>query len=280
MRQIIYPYISILRPVNILISFVAVYLVLWISEGRQNPQAWISALYAAISASLICGGSNIINDLFDIDIDKINRPDRAMAQGTITKRQAIIYWVLINIAGLIFGALISLECFGIALFSVFLLYDYSSHLKRTPLLGNLTVSFFTGLAFIYGGIAVGYPEAALVPAIFAFLFHLGREILKDIEDIEGDRRMSARTFPIVHGVPRALFLTTAIFIVLIAVTFSAYLYEIYGALYLWVIAVGMYPAILYTIISMWRDMSKENLRRLNILLKVEMFVGLFAIYLG
>lgn len=280
MFKIIYPYITILRPVNIIISFVAVYLVLFISDGRHNPQSWTLALYAALSASLICGGSNIINDLFDIDIDKINRPERAMAQGSISKRQAIVYWVLINIAGVIFGGLISMECFAIALFSVFLLYVYSSYLKRTPLLGNLTVSFFTGLAFIYGGIAVGYWKAALVPALFAFLFHWGREILKDIEDIEGDRRMSARTFPIVHGVPKALFLITVIFFMLMGVTLSAYLTEIYGILYFCIIAVGMYPAILYTVFSMWRDRSKNNLRRLNVLLKVEMFIGLFAIYLG
>lgn len=280
MLKLIYPFITILRPINIIISFVAVYLVLLISESRHNPESWILALYAALSASLICGGSNIINDLFDIEIDKINRPDRVMAQGSISKKQAIIYWVLINIAGLMFGGLISLVCFGIALFSVLLLYVYSSHLKRTPLLGNLTVSFFTGLAFVYGGIAIGHWEAALVPAVFAFLFHLGREILKDIEDIEGDRSMSARTFPIVHGVPNALFLTTIIFMVLIIVTLSAFLTEVYGVLYFWIIAIGMYPAILYTVFSMWRDMSKNNLRRLNILLKIEMFVGLFAIYLG
>ena len=276
----LYPYIIILRPVNVFISFIAVILVLFISSGHKQLELWIPALYAALSTSLICGGSNIINDLFDIEIDKINRPERVMAQGLVSKRSAIIYWLTINVVGLFFSSRISIECFLIALFAASLLFVYSSYLKRTAIMGNLTVSFFTGLAFIYGGIAINRLEFTIVPALFAFLFHWGREILKDIEDIEGDRRMSARTFPIVYGIPGALALTTVIFMVLIVVTLGVFLLKFYNAVYFWIITVGMYPAILYTLISMWRDRSKNNMYRLSLLLKIEMFVGLLAIFFG
>lgn len=276
----VYPYITILRPANVIISFIAVYLVLFISGGQQSRELWLPALFAALSTSLICGGSNIINDYFDIEIDKINRPERVMSQGLISKRGAIVYWIIINLAGLYFSSLIGIECFLIALFSVILLYVYSFYLKRTSVLGNLTVSFFTGLAFIYGGLAIGHWKQAVIPALFAFLFHWGREILKDIEDIEGDRRMSARTFPIVYGVTSALLLTTAVFLTLITVTLWVYLIEFYNLIYFWIIVIGMYPAFVYTIISMWRDISKKNMHRLSFLLKIEMIVGLLAIYFG
>ncbi|MBL7996725.1 geranylgeranylglycerol-phosphate geranylgeranyltransferase [bacterium] len=276
----LYAYISILRPVNMIISFSAVYLVLFLSGAQQNPGLWLHALYAALSASLICGGSNIINDFFDIEIDKINRPERAMAQGLISKRTALVYWAVINIIGLSFSIWIGIECFLIALFSVALLFVYSSYLKRTPLMGNLTVSFFTGLAFIYGGVAVGQWRLAVIPAVFAFLFHWGREILKDIEDMEGDRRMLARTFPIEYGIRSALILTTLIFLVLVAVTVWVFLVDFYNLIYFLIVLVGMYPALLYTLISMWRDHSKNNISRLSFLLKIEMFIGLLAIYFG
>ncbi|MBL7958889.1 geranylgeranylglycerol-phosphate geranylgeranyltransferase [bacterium] len=276
----LYSYITILRPVNVIISFLAVYLVLFISGSQQNPGLWLLTLYAALSASLICGGSNIINDLFDIEIDRINRPERALPQGLISKRGAWAYWAVVNIIGLYFSSLIGIACFLIALFSAALLFVYSWYLKRTSLMGNITVSFFTGLAFIYGGVAVGQWKLAVVPAVFAFLFHWGREILKDIEDIEGDRRMSARTFPIEHGIRSALILITFIFLILIAVTLWVFLVDIYNLIYFLIILVGMYPAILYTLISMWRDHSKNNISRLSFLLKIEMFIGLLAIYFG
>lgn len=272
-------YIIVLRPLNVFISFLAVYLVMFIS-GEQRTELWITAMYAALSAGLICGASNVINDYFDIEIDKINRPERVMARGLISKRNALIYWMIINIAGLYFSARIGGMCFLIAFFSVVLLFVYSYYLKRTPLMGNLTVSFFTGLAFIYGGVAIGHWKLAVVPAVFAFLFHWGREILKDIEDIEGDRRMAARTFPIVYGVQRAKTLTTFIFLALIAITLWVYLMDFYNVIYFWIILVGMYPAIIYTLISLRREISKTHLRRLNLLLKAEMFVGLLAIYFG
>jgi geranylgeranylglycerol-phosphate geranylgeranyltransferase len=273
-------YVTIVRPINVVLSFIAVYLVMLVSNGLEVPGMQMAAFYAALSASLGCAGSNVINDYFDVEIDKINRPDRAIAKGLISKRQALIYWSIINIGALAMSAMISFPCFLIALFSVFALVFYSSHLKGTPLFGNLTVSFFMALAFIYGGLAIGRWKAAVVPALFAFLFHLGREILKDIEDIEGDRSQSAKTFPIVYGIRTSLYVASVAFVLLIAVTLLAYTMGIYDSVYLWIMVTAMYPALIYTLYSMWRDVGKANLRKLNTLLKIEMFVGLFAIYFG
>ncbi len=280
MFESLFAYVTIIRPLNVFLSFVTVYLVILISNGPADPGMQLTAFYAALSASLGCAGSNVINDFFDVEIDKVNRPDRAMAKGLISKRQALIYWSIINIGALVMSAMISIPCFLIALFSVAGLFFYSSHLKGTPLFGNLTVGFFTALAFIYGGLAIGRWQAAVVPAIFAFLFHLGREILKDIEDIEGDRSQNAKTLPIVYGVRLSLLLTTLSFVLLIIITWLAYWMGIYDSTYFWIMVIAMYPVLIFILYSMWQDTSKTNLRKLNTLLKIEMFVGLFAIYCG
>jgi geranylgeranylglycerol-phosphate geranylgeranyltransferase len=274
------PYISILRPGNVLITFLSVLTILLISDASRDPLTVGIAVYAAFSAGIICGGGNIINDYFDIEIDRINRPERVMVQGLVSKNQALGLWFLTSATGLFFSYLINPACFVIAFVSIALLVFYSSHLKRTPLLGNVTVGFFTALAFIYGGIAIGKLDRAAAPAVFSFLFHCGREILKDVEDKEGDRKSSAKTFPIVYGVNPALLLVTLIFVTLIIATVKAFLMGYYHERYLWVVLFGVHPVLAFTIFSMWRDPSSKNLHVLNNVLKWDMIVGLLAIYLG
>ncbi len=92
----------------------------------------------------------------------------------------------------------------IVIFAVVLLYYYSARLKRTIIAGNVVVGFMTGMAFIYGGTTVGHVERALIPAIFAFLINFARELVKDVEDIEGDKKEQAVTLPVKYGIRPAL----------------------------------------------------------------------------
>ncbi len=274
------PYFIILRPTNVVITFFSVLLILWISDSAHDPQSVRAAIYAAISAAVICGGANILNDYFDIDIDRINKPERVLVQGLLSKSQALGLWFLTSTAGLYVSYQISSACFLIAFLAVGMLAVYSWHLKRTALWGNATVSLFAALAFIYGGVAIHKPEQAVVPAAFAFLLHFGREILKDIEDVEGDQKLSARTFPVVYGSRSALLLATFAFMILIVMTVKVYLLGYYHERYLWIVLFGVHPVLAFTIYSMWKDASPGNLHLLNNLLKFAMGIGLAAIYFG
>ncbi len=92
---------------------------------------------------------------------------------------------------------------AIVLFSILILFVYSKFLKQIPLIGNITVAFLTGLVFIFGGVVVENPIAAIVPAVFAFLINLIREIVKDMEDVEGDNKVGVITFPIKFGIQKS-----------------------------------------------------------------------------
>ena len=145
---------------------------------------------------------------------------------------------------------------------------------------EIGVVLVSGLAFLYGGIATGRPGPALVPACFAFLFHLGREILKDAQDEVGDRAAGARTLPAVVGVPGALRWAGLVFSILIAATPIPHLVGHYSLAYLIIVVFGVDFPLLYVIFSSQRNSSPDHLGRLSLLLKVDMWVGLVAILAG
>ena len=270
-------FILLTRPLNVVISMLSIFIGAFIT-GTISPLGKV--LLASLSGGLIAGGANTINDYYDIEIDKINKPHRPIAAGKVSLTEGFIYAIVLFFIGIIIGWLINWQAFAISLFSSFLLFLYSSRLKRTVLWGNLTVSLVTALAFIYGGVAVNRLSFAVIPAVFSFFYHLGREIIKDAEDIEGDSARQIITLPIRYGKTAALKLATLIYAILIVLTLVPYGLEIFGIYYLIIVLAIVNLVVIYVLISLWRDSSSKNLSRLSIILKLNMFVGLMAIYCG
>jgi len=174
------------------------------------------------------------------------------------------------------GAALLVLALGVSI----LLILYDLRLKRITLWGNLAVGLAGGLAFVYGGLAVGRPTGALIPTGFAFLFHLGREIVKDAEDISGDREAGAVTLPVRWGVRTAVAVASGTFGLLMPLTFVPFWLGLYGWLYLITVVFGVDLVLVYVVLSMWRDHSPSNLRRVSVVLKADMIVGLGAILAG
>jgi geranylgeranylglycerol-phosphate geranylgeranyltransferase len=270
-------YIHISRPSNVLIAFLSIIIAAAVAGSIQPLK---NVFLAAISAALITIGANVINDYFDIQIDRINKPHRPLPSGRLSKGEALSYFFVVYAIGWIISSFISLAMFFIAVVIAILLFFYSFKLKRTILWGNLVVSFSTAMAFIYGGLAVFHAEGTIFPAIFAFLYHFGREIIKDIQDITGDKTEGAKTFAVTYGLRRALWLTTSIFIVLIIVTIIPYILDIYGKSYILIVVIGIYPVIAFVLYRSWKYTISKNLGLMSDILKADMLIGLLAIYLG
>lgn len=265
------------RPVNV---FIAVMTILIAAMVTGNFQFNSKLLYAMLTAAFITCGANIINDLFDVEIDRINKPKRILPAGLIGKNQAWWYFNLAYIIALSLALLSSWSMFFIAVLIALLLYLYSAYLKRTVLWGNLAVSFSTAMAFIYGALAVEDWLAGIIPALFAFFFHFGREIIKDMQDLEGDLANKAITFPGKYGKKKSIFLINLIFILLIFLTIIPYILHIYNIQYLWVVLIGVDTVLLGTAVILWFKHEATMLGRLSHLLKLDMIIGLLAIYLG
>lgn len=266
--------VELVRPVNVAIIMAVIGAAVLLADGPVT-----SALLAALAGGLIGGAANAINDYFDVEIDRVNRPDRPLPREAVTPRVALLVWLTLSAVGISLNLFLHSPALEIAVSAVAGLFVYSAVLKRTMLLGNLLVAAMTALAFIYGAAVAGNPEQALFPALFAFLLNLGREILKDIEDMRGDRVGNAGTLPIRKGIPAALGLATGSLVLLIGATLVPYLSGAAGTLYL--AMVGVVDAVLIVVmVSVWMDAGPANLARMNTVLKVEMVLGLIALYIG
>lgn len=200
-------YIRITRPVNSLFAGFAVLLGVIIAAGpfdlpsEAAPPLYIyPALIAAVA--LITAAGNVINDYFDRDIDAVNRPERPIPSGDISPKTALLYSTALFLAGL--GACIftNVSCAAIAVFNSALLVLYAIKLKGVPLAGNIAVSYLTASIFLFGGAVYGLYGLLqnIYVAAIVFLAILARELLKDAEDIEGDREGGVKTLPMSIGV--------------------------------------------------------------------------------
>ena len=270
-------YFLLTRPLNSLIAFISIFMGGAIT-GTVQPLSKL--LLACISGTLITGGANAINDVFDLDIDKVNKPGRPLPSGMVEPGSAFRYALFLFLAGVFVSLFIHWAGFVIASLSALSLYAYSWKLKRTVLWGNLTVAFITGLAFVYGGLAVGRSREAFIVGVFSFFYHLAREIIKDTEDIEGDKKDNVVTLPIQHGVKTALTVATVVILSLCCLTPLPYIFKLFSIKYLIVVVLGVDLFLLWIVFSMWRNPETKNLGRLAFMMKLNMFVGLIAVYLG
>lgn len=219
--------LEITRPLNGLIASGSVLIGALLSGRGITDSVWI----AALSCFLITGGGNTINDVADQEIDRINKPGRPIPSERLSGKGALGISISLFIIGIVIAGLVSFWLIEMAALATALLLVYSFSLKRKGLRGNMAVSFLGGLPFVYGGVASKCITPTIIPFFFAFLFHLLRELIKDIEDMEGDRGQ-ALTFPIVYGVKKTLKLTNSILILLILYTLFPYIAGIYGIPYI------------------------------------------------
>lgn len=273
-------YVELARPLNGIIAFISAWLGgMFASAGGLENLADIRLWLVSVSALVLLSAGNAINDYCDYDIDCINRVSRPLPSGRIRKRDALIFALCLIALGIGLGACINVYALGIAMLVSTAVVTYAFWLKRAPFIGNLVVSGLTGLTFIAGGVAIESVEGTLVPAVFAFLFTLPREIVKDLEDTEGDLKNGVRTLAILNP-QLAVNLTLGFLGAVILFSPMPYLFGWYSGLYLVAVVLGVDLVILYLGIRLWRDASKANCTFIQRWMKWDIFVGLGAIYLG
>ncbi|MFA6472070.1 MAG: geranylgeranylglycerol-phosphate geranylgeranyltransferase [Candidatus Latescibacterota bacterium] len=286
-------FIQITRPVNVLVCALSVFSGGLLAEKpferlcdffpslEIGLDSWAARLLcAAVSASLILAAGNVFNDVCDLDTDRINTPHRPLPAKILTRTDAVVFAALLAFIGLLLAVPLGVTETVIALSCVVILFFYDLTLKRVPLAGNFAVAFLGGLAFIYGGIAGFSPLQSIVPALFAFLFHLGRELVKDVADISGDSLSGIRTAATAWGAKTALVLSGIVFAVLAVFVLLPAVVLWFGRGYLAIIAIGVWPVLIYVVVSSLSNPSQDNLQRLARLLKLDMPIGIIAVLAG
>lgn len=270
--------IKIIRPLNCLIIFISTIAAGIISQS--NDIIGYLLVIAAIAAVLTGAAGNVINDYFDYEIDKINRPDRVLPSGLLSKNQALVlYFVLVFISFCI-GLYLNIESYSILVFSNVVLLIYSLKLKKVMLAGNVTVAFFTGLTFIYGAAVVNNVMCGIIPAFFAFFINLVREIIKDIEDIDGDVKQNIYTFPYLYGENKSNILILSLIILLIIITIIPFYLGLYKIEFFIIVMAVVNPLLVYTSKLIYDNKDTKKYNKASKLLKFTMVIGLIAIYMG
>lgn len=272
------PYLIIIRPLNCLFVAFSVFFGAFYHSSFSN---FSPVLFAMISASMIAGAGYVINDFFDLPIDSVNKPERVLPAGKISPKTAYIFSLILFILGIAISFLTqNIFCVFFAVFNSILLFLYARFFKMSFLTGNFLVAFAAGSTFIYGGLSGENLINGVIVALFAFLYTLIREFIKDGEDIEGDSNAGANTMAVLYG--RKNSVLVSILPALGIVVFTYYLFQLKLMILDTFIMMNLLISVPLTIfiIYLLLNINKKSFSRISSLIKLDMFLLLIILWVG
>jgi geranylgeranylglycerol-phosphate geranylgeranyltransferase len=281
-------YLRLMRPVNCLMMGFAVIVGAVISKQSLEGILFSNLVYGFITGFTLAAASMIINDFCDKDTDAINEPDRPIPSGLIKPEEALVLASVLTAIGFVAAfltnttnALVTSLCFMTAMISWMISVAYATVGKRTGLLGNFLVSACVAIPFIYGSLAVTnrIEPNVLIFASMAFLSNTGREITKGIVDVQGDRIRSIQTLAVRYGKKPAASAATLFY--LFAVLLSPLPWFL-NRVSIWFIPLAAITdfGLVASSISLLRNYSRENARKVKRIVLLWFMTGLLAFIVG
>ena len=298
------------RPVNLVIVAVTQFLLEFLilipalEKGGVAPILDMPHFFLLVlSTVLIAAGGYVINDIEDVDIDRINKPERQVVSRKISVRTAWIYYIGLFFIGLLISLYLAVYIDNLPLLAIYpgawlLLFLYSRYFKKMPLIGNVTVAFFcaftAGIVWFaereaYFNLQTKAPEifrslteVFVIYMFFAFISTLYREIIKDLEDYRGDSENGCRTLPVVLGMQKAKTITAVTGMVFLTGILSLPFYfsendrSSFGASIF--IVLCMFLPLLYSLFLVWKSREKADYRKNSKLAKYLMAAGILLLF--
>ena len=242
--------------------------------GMEGIDDFVEEVVISMAAVVMfTAAGNALNDYFDRDTDKVAHPERPIPSGRMSPKVARSAAAAMFAVSFVLSVFVNVYSILIVMSAILVMVYYERSLKAKGLSGNLAISWLTGALFLFGGAAVDKLELAWILAALAFLATLGREIVKDVQDIEGDRA-TRHTLPMRIGVRNAGIGASAAFVSAVALSPVPYLLDLLSEWY--VPAVVVADAIfIYCALIHFR-----NPERGQKIAKLAMFVALLAFLLG
>ncbi|MGJ8685534.1 MAG: geranylgeranylglycerol-phosphate geranylgeranyltransferase [Nonlabens sp.] len=278
---------------TILTQLVIVYAIL-IPSGVDMALSWWQLSLLIISTALLTAGGNVINDIQDVVIDTINKPEKVLVGKSISENSAFTIYAVLTVIAVIAGFILanSLDkpiMATVFVFVAFLLYIYATTLKSMLLVGNIVISLLVGLVIMITGIFELYPVITPVNqgaqqtmlkilfdfAVGAFLINLAREWVKDCEDINGDHAGGRNTLAIAIGRIRAARVVSVFLFGVIGLLVwyvYNYLYQNQIALFYFVFII--IAPLMYVMLRLWSSEKTAQFHLLSTILKVVLLTGI------
>lgn len=206
--------LDLIRPVNCAMIGFAVVVGAFVS--RPPNVSALSLALGFLTGFFICAYSMAVNDIYDVEVDKVNRPERPLPSGRVTARAASRISILVLLAGIASSVLtLNPAAVGIALVYALLSWLYNSRAKKTGLPGNLIVASSLAIPFVYGGVVAGGSTTGsllLMMALTSFFAGVGREVVKAMADVEGDAQRGVNSVARANGLKSASAVGAAFFL--------------------------------------------------------------------
>jgi 4-hydroxybenzoate polyprenyltransferase len=301
-------WLRLIRWKNLAIILLTQLLVWWSLVLPEDPEVLkpVHFAYIVLSTLLIAAAGYIINDYFDIKIDLINKPDKVVLEKVIPRKHAIIAHALLNatavsLAGIVAAKAHHLEWLLLQLACIALLWFYSTHFKRQYITGNIAISLLTALTILIFIVyepalrdefslpmlsAAGWHSGSSLPfwtllvyAYFAFMLTWMREIVKDMEDYQGDESEGCKTLPIKRGLKYATGFTTALALLVVIPLAAAcgllYHYK-YVLLPLFIVVFLIVPIVIWSFF-LNKNTTKRHYHTSSRMLKLIMLLGICSL---
>ncbi|GAL01614.1 hypothetical protein JCM19314_1398 [Nonlabens ulvanivorans] len=278
---------------TILAQLVIIYAILNPS-GVDLALNWWQLTLLILSTALLTAGGNVINDIQDVEIDKVNKPEKVLVGKVISENNAFTIYAVLTVIAVIAGFVLSNSLdkpimATVFVFIAFILYIYATTLKGILLIGNLLISLLVGLVIMITGIFELYPvitpvnqsaQQVMLKILFdfatgAFLINLAREWVKDCEDINGDHSGGRNTLAIAIGRIRAARVVSIFLLGVIALFvwyIYNYLYQNQIALFYFVFII--IAPLMYVMLRLWSSEKTAQFTLLSMILKIVLFAGI------
>jgi len=273
------PFLTLVRIPNCLMIGLAVLVAETIGLGTlPNPT---QAIFGFLTAFMLLAGTMVFNDIQDVQVDRVNSPNRPIPSGKVTIRQAYGLSVVFSAFALLSSLVLGILTFLTALVALALMAYYNTRGKKTGLLGNVVVSFNVALPFFFGGLVVN----SLRPLLFiffllAFLANTAREVAKGIADVAGDSSKGIMTIAVMQGPKRAAELAAAFFVVAVLLSFLVPVLDQRVSMLYYPIVVVADLGFFYSSYRLIRDPTATTVRKVKSQVLVWMLLGLVGFFVG
>jgi 4-hydroxybenzoate polyprenyltransferase len=268
--------LTLFRPVNLLLIVLTQSLVAF----RFLPNFYTNWWIWTITTLLVAAAGYIINDIFDVEIDRINKPHKSIVAVLISTQQAYWLYYSLNLLAFIIGILTNTQLFIELLLIASVLYSYARWFKKMPLLGNLFVAFLSAYSVIFPlrstNIFVWNHQLEFF-CFFAFAVSLFREIVKTIEDIAGDRAGNCKTLPILIGENNTKFILYFLIIVMFCFLGNTFFHNENVIFRVYYTSIGVF--LCWLVDGTFHAQNKSTYHQISNLTKLLMLLGIVGLLL-